>query len=391
MHKPPFSYADLDEIVYLFQGGGALGAFQVGVFNALEEGGYAPDWMVGISIGSINSAIIAGNPPTTRLEKLYEFWDTITHHTPEGAFRDEKQWPFFLTWSALGALLHGQKHFFTTKPLNPWFISKAKCTELSFYDTKPLKDTLHKLIDFEYLNKAYMRLSVGAVDIETGKLVFFDNRKQTLRAEHIMASCALPPGFPAIEIDGRYYWDGGVYSNTPLLCIINDLPHKNRLCFVVDLFDSPGLVPECMDDVLERHKDITYAGQLNTILDFYDLQLLLQRKIATSIKELPEEVQKLAPIQELARYGDDHNVHIAKVIYRPAPFEFHSKDYEFSNLSAKRHLADGYLNTKKMLANPNWWKDEDNVGTLVHTSAKDLFIHVGDPYLNNHLNDKKSD
>lgn len=379
MNKPPFSYTNLDEIVYLFQGGGALGAFQVGVFHALEEEGYAPDWMVGISIGSINSAIIAGNPPTKRLEKLYEFWDTITHHTPPGSFTDEKQWPFFLSWSALGALLLGQKGFFVTRPVNPWFIKKAKCTEMSFYDTAPLRDTLNHLIDFDYLNKGNLRLSVGAVDIETGRLKFFDNRKEPLRAEHIMASCALPPGFPAVEIDGRYYWDGGVYSNTPLICIINDLPHKNRLCFVVDLFDSPGLVPECMDDVLERQKDITYAGQLNTILDFYDLQLLLQRKIATCITDLPEDMRNHPSIKELAKYGDAHNVHIAKVIYRPTSYEFHSKDYEFSNLSAKRHLTDGYLNTKKMLANPNWWKDEDNVGTLVHTSAEDLDILVGDP------------
>lgn len=380
IRKPPFSYMDLEEIVYLFQGGGALGSFQVGVFHALEEEGYAPDWMVGISIGSINSAIIAGNPPTTRLEKLYKFWDLISHHSPPGTFMDEKQWPFFLMWSALGSLLLGQKGFFSPRELNPWFVTKAKCTELSFYDTSPLKETLHEVIDFDYLNKGFLRLTVGAVDIETGRLQFFDNRKEPLSAEHIMASCALPPGFPAIEIDKKYYWDGGVYSNTPLISIINDLPHKNRLCFVVDLFDSPGLVPECLDDVLERHKDITYAGQLNTILNFYDTQLFLQKKIATCIKELPEEMRKHSSIKELAKYGDDHNVHVAKIIYRPTKYEYHSKDYEFSSLSAKRHLIDGYINTKKMLANPNWWKDEDNVGTLVHTRKEDLQIEVGDPH-----------
>lgn len=377
MNKPPFTYTNLDEIVYLFQGGGALGAFQVGVFHALEQGGYTPDWIVGISIGSINSAIIAGNPPTVRLEKLYEFWDLITHHNPPIEKNEGFEMQLFHGLSAFQALLFGQPGFFVPRTLNPWFMPPSKCTEISFYDTGPLRETLHKVIDFDYLNKAYLRLSLGAVDIESGQLKFFDNRKERLTSEHILASCALPPGFPAINIEGRYYWDGGVYSNTPLICIINDLPHKNRLCFVVDLFDSPGLVPECMDDVLERHKDITYAGQLNTILNLYDSQLLLQKKIANAIKELPDNLKEHPILQNLAQYGDDHNVHIAKIIYRPAREEFHSKDYEFSSFSAKRHIADGFLNTKKMLANPNWWKDEDNVGTLVHEDAADLSIVVG--------------
>lgn len=377
MRNPPFSYTNIDEIVYLFQGGGALGAFQVGVFHALEENGYAPDWMVGISIGSINSAIIAGNSPTNRLAKLYQFWDIITNHDTPGVGASEKQLSFFLKQSAAEALLFGQQGFFVPRAINPWFLQKTKCTELSFYDTSPLRETLLEVIDFDYLNKANLRLSIGAVDIESGRLKFFDNRKEKLTPEHIMASCALPPGFPAIEIEGRYYWDGGVYTNTPLICIINDLPHKNKLCFVVDLFDSPGVIPECMDDVLERQKDITYAGTLNTVLNFYDTQLLLQKKIANCIAKLPESMKNDPNIRELAKYGDDHNVHVAKIIYRPAPYEFHSKDYEFSNLSAKRHLADGYLNTKKMLANPNWWKDEDNIGNIVHTEAADLNIVVG--------------
>lgn len=379
MRKPPFSYSNIDEIVYLFQGGGALGSFQVGVFHALEESGYAPDWMVGISIGSINSAIIAGNSPTNRLDKLYQFWDIITDHDTSGLGTKENQLSLFLVKSAARALLFGQQGFFVPRAINPWFLQKEKCTELSFYDTSPLRDTLLEVIDFDYLNKANLRLSVGAVDIETGRIKFFDNRKEKLRPEHIMASCALPPGFPAIEIDGRYYWDGGVYTNTPLICIINDLPHKNKLCFVVDLFDSPGLIPECMDDVLERQKDITYAGTLNTVLNFYDTQLLLQKKIANCIENLPEHMKNDPNIVELAKYGDAHNVHISKIIYRPAPYEFHSKDYEFSSLSAKRHLADGYMHTKRMLANPNWWKDEDNVGNIVHTDASDLHMVVGDP------------
>lgn len=383
MHKPPFTYADLDEIVYLFQGGGALGAFQVGVFQALEEFGYVPDWIVGISIGSLNASIIAGNPPGKRAEMLYKFWDSISHQIEPlwdySDTTDNKLFTLYNQYSALYALLFGQTGFFKPARVNPWFIDKADPTHLSFYDTSPLRNTLLEVIDFEYLNKAYTRLTVGAVNIVSGKLKFFDNKKQALSVEHIMASCALPPGFPAVEIEGNFYWDGGLYSNTPLISIINDLPHKNRLCFLVDLFDSTGVIPTTLERVLERSKDITYAGVMDTILGYYDLQLQLQKHIHNCISNLPDHLKKDPNIVELAKYGDSHNVHIAKIIYRANVHECHSKDYEFSNFSVKRHIMDGFLHTKNMLSNPDWWNDpQDHLGTLVHT-MKDLNIIVGDP------------
>lgn len=383
MKQSPFSCTKFDEIVYLLQGGGALGAFQVGVYQALEEAKYAPDWIVGISIGAINSAIIAGNPASKRLEMLYKFWDAITHPiNPQwnisSNYTDHNLIQAYNMCSALGALAFGQKGFFRIRGLNPWLIHHATPDEISFYDTSMLQQTLHEVIDFDYLQAAHVRLSLGAVNIQTGSLEFFDNTKQIITAEHIMASCALPPGFPAIKIADQYYWDGGLYSNTPLICLVNDLPHKSRLCFLVDLFDSTGLLPHNLDEVLERAKDINYAGHMDIMLDFYDAHLLLQKQIAECIAKLPSEMQNNPSIKKLQHLGDAHNVHITKIVYKANPHDLHSKDYEFSNFSAKRRFVDGYMHTKKLLSDPNWWQTrEENIGTLVHPSAKDLNIVVG--------------
>lgn len=382
LHPNPFSCSKFDEVVYLLQGGGALGAFQVGVYQALEEAGYAPDWIVGISIGAINAAIIAGNQPNKRVEKLYQFWETITHNIdPQLVSNDANNHNLIQAYnmaSAMGTLTFGQKGFFNIKGCNPWLINKSTPDKISFYDTSILKETLHNVIDFAYLNQGHLRLSLGAVNVQTGKLKFFDNTRQKIIVEHIMASCALPPGFPAIHIDNQYYWDGGLYSNTPLICVINDIPHKNRLCFLVDLFDSTGLLPENLDEVLERAKDITYAGHIDIMLDFYDVHLLLQKQIAHNVSHLPKEMQKNKYIQELAKLGDAHNVHISKIVYKANPHDLHTKDYEFSNFSARRRLVDGYMHTKKLLADPEWWKTrKSNLGTLVHPTPEDMNFVIG--------------
>lgn len=280
--------------------------------------------------------------------------------------------------SAFGTLAFGQKGFFNVRGLNPWLIQHATPDAISFYDTSVLRDTLNEVVDFDCLNKSPVRLSLGAVNIKNGVLEFFDNRKHILTVDHIMASCALPPEFPAIKIEENFYWDGGLYSNTPLICVINDTPHKNRLCFLVDLFESTGLLPYNLDDVLERAKDINYAGHIDIILDLYDAQLLLQKKIAQHIDSLPYNFKKNKQLQALRKLGDSHNVHITKIVYKSNLDESYSKDYEFSNFTARRRFVDGYMHTKKLLANKNWWQTrEDNVGTIVHPSPSDLNIVVG--------------
>lgn len=389
MRKLPFLEIELDEIVYLFQGGGALGAFQVGVYQALEEAAYTPDWMVGISIGAINASIIAGNPPKKRLETLQKFWDVITHNINPlgnlgqyaGDFDQSQILSTYNMFSAFYALCYGQSNFFRPSMMNPWVMAKTTPDQLSYYDTTPLRKTLQEVIDFEYLNSKHTskhtRLSLGAVNIETGKLQFFDTKYETITVDHIMASCALPPGFPAIKINETYYWDGGLYSNTPLICVINDLPHKNRLCFVVDLFESEGHIPNTMNDVLKRSKEINYSGHLDILLDHFDLQLFFQKKIANCISNLPEKLKHDPNIKELMKYGDAHNVHIAKISYPSKMEELHSKGYEFSSFTANKRIKDGYAYTKALLSNANWWKDpEENLGTLVHTKPEDVHFVI---------------
>ncbi len=373
---------EFEEVVYLLQGGGALGAFQVGVYQALDEVGMDPDWLIGISIGAINAAIIAGNPPELRLKSLQQFWDLITHKIePKFANLYSQNLNLIQAYnmcSALYALSFGQSGFFNLSALHPHLIYNSTPDKISYYQTHALRQSLNTLIDFEYLNQAHVRLSLGAVDIATGKLKFFDNTETELTVEHIMASCALPPGFPAVEIAGDFYWDGGLYSNTPLIKVINDLPHKNRLCFLIDLFDSTGLVPSNMDEVLERAKDINYAGHLDLMLDFYEAHLLLQRKIAECVAHLPTKMQDDPYFENIARLGDAHNVHITKIVYKAHKEDLHSKDYEFSNFNARRRMQEGYTHTKHLLADPEWWlKREENFGSIVHPSAEDMHIVVG--------------
>ena len=240
------------KIIYVFQGGGALGSFQVGGVEALYEHDYRADMVVGISIGGMNAAIVAGNPPEKRLEKLKQFWNKITVSIPLPNSPFLGMSKIHNYFGAQHALHFGQPGFYKPKILSPWLLSHVTPDQLSFYDTSPLRETLNEVIDFEYLNQGHVRLCLGATDLASGDFVFFDNSKEKITVEHIMASGALPPGFPAIEIDGRYYVDGGVYANTPLSKVLEefaDTEHDicNVLCFMFDLFSASGPLPHTMD------------------------------------------------------------------------------------------------------------------------------------------------
>jgi NTE family protein len=279
------------KIGLVLQGGGALGSYQAGVYEALASSEYPPDWVAGISIGAINAAIIAGNAPENRLRCLRSFWEGITAHS--------SLWPSALVgspalWqqkaSALTALLFGQPGFFTPRTLQYWFSSDKF---ISYYDTSALKNTLERLVDFDRINNAKdMRLSVGAVNVRTGQFAYFDSANITIRAEHIMASGALPPGFPPIEIDGEYYWDGGLFSNTPLEYVLDYSPRRSRLTFQVDVFQSQGRLPTNLDEVAERDKDIRYSSRTqissNAFRDRHD------------VRHAINELHKLLPADLLA-------------------------------------------------------------------------------------------
>jgi NTE family protein len=259
-NPPPRPPSYDKKIGLVLQGGGALGSYQAGVYEVLASSEYLPDWVAGISIGAINAVIIAGNAPEDRLKRLRVFWNGIT--TPTSLWSSALVGSPVL-WqqnvSALTALMFGQPGFFTPRTLQYWFSSEKF---VSYYDTSALTVTLERLVDFDRINNAKdVRLSVGAVNVRTGQFAYFDSAHITIRPEHIMASCALPPGFPPVEIDGEHYWDGGLFSNTPLGYVLDYSPRRSRLTFQVDVFQSQGRLPTNLDEVAERDKDIRYSSR----------------------------------------------------------------------------------------------------------------------------------
>jgi NTE family protein len=246
----------------VLQGGGALGAYQAGVYEALAEAGIHPDWIAGISIEAINAAIIAGNPPNSRVDRLREFWTQVTAdglwpflgEANLGLARGDAARNFLSQMSATMALANGASGFFAARPVTPWLQPGGTIEATSFYDTKDLKRTLEHLVDFDRLNAGITRFSVGSVNVRTGNFVYFDSTTHTIRPEHVMASGALPPGFPAIEIEGEHYWDGGLISNTPLQWVVEQEPRRDTVAFQVDLWSAHGEFPRNMLEVMTREK-----------------------------------------------------------------------------------------------------------------------------------------
>jgi NTE family protein len=274
-----------DRIALVLQGGGALGAYQAGVYQAMHEAGVEPDWVSGVSIGAINSAIIAGNPPKHRLRQLQAFWDMITERkiwpfTPDGdIFRKARN-----AHSCLVTSVAGQPGFFSPRFPNPWMSLTGATTATSYYDSAPLRDTLLELVDFSLINEQRTRFSVGAVNVLSGNFVYFDNAKELIEPEHIMASGALPPALPMIKIGTDHFWDGGIVSNTPLQHLLDQDDRLNTLVFQVDLFSARGVLPRDIQDVLARHKDIMYSSRTRYTTDVYrrlhNLKLLLAKALA---------------------------------------------------------------------------------------------------------------
>jgi NTE family protein len=277
------------KVALVLQGGGALGSYQAGVYEALSTSEYLPDWVAAISIGAINAAIIAGNAPEHRVERLKAFWGGIT--------APSSLWPILscaMTGghrgaSSLNALMFGQPGFFSPRPPIHWLLGPAST---SYYDTSALKATLERLVDFDRINAREIRFSVGAVNVRTGNFAYFDNAHMTIRPEHVMASGALPPGFPAVEIDGECYWDGGLVSNTPLQYVVEYIPRRSRLTFQVDLFHASGRRPANLEEVGEREKDIRYSSRTRAATDMLRTMHDVRHNINNLWDQLPENLQK---------------------------------------------------------------------------------------------------
>ena len=344
-------------IALVLQGGGALGAFQAGAYEGLAAAGYTPDWIAGTSIGAIHAALLAGNPPELRMARLNEFWDRISRPQTLAAptWRDAtRRWHNHFH-AGLGALF-GQPGFFRPRLISPWIAPASTEGALSFYDACELKTTLAELIDLERLNHGPVRVSLGAVNVESGRSVYFDSARQEIRLEHVLASAALPPAFPPVAIDGELYWDGGLVSNTPLEVVLDDYPRVSTLCFMVDLFSSRGHRPSDIEDVLERHKDITYASRSERNIESYRDLHNLRRIINRLYRRLPPEAQADPQVQEMASWGCTTTMSIVHMIYRATGAETGSKDYEFSRASIRDHWRAGLRDAQQALSDPRWLK-----------------------------------
>jgi NTE family protein len=355
-----------ERVALLLQGGGALGAYQAGVYEALAETGLHPDWVVGISIGAINAAIIAGNAPERRVDRLREFWEEIT--APAMGF-DADLFGLFGRGEATRARVNelsagmvafaGTPGFFSPRLPNPWFQPPGTVEATSYYDTGPLKATLERFVDFDRVNSdnKETRLSLGAVNVRSGNLVYFDTGTQVIRPEHVMASGALPPGFPAIEIDGEHYWDGGLVSNTPLQWLVTNtrvtgqrLP--DALVFQVDLWSAHGKFPRNLAEVATRQKEIQYSSRTRAFTDFIKRLHKVEYSVAMFLDQLPDELKQSEEGKFLASVAQHHAYNLVHLIYRPRGYEGDSKDYEFSRLSMAEHWRSGYHDTMQTLRHP---------------------------------------
>jgi NTE family protein len=353
-------------VALVLQGGGALGAYQAGVVQALAESGVQPHWVAGISIGALNAAIIAGNPPAERVTKLRAFWDAICQppFLPAPLAMpplDGISWPLAVQnglsgMAALRTMFEGQAGFFLPRlpapPFAPW---RSGPGTASWYDTTPLRATLERLVDFDRINDARaMRVSVGAVNVRSGNFAYFDNTKQTLRAEHFMASGALPPGFPAVEIDGEYYWDGGMVSNTPLYQVLLDRPCHDALIFQVDLWSAQGELPHDLAQVAARSKDIQYSSRTRLVTEYMRRDLEQQRLLHDLMELVPPARRGDLAYRRAEARASGALTNLVHLIYRDKPYEGHYKDYEFSASSMRQHWRSGREDMRHTLAHPHW-------------------------------------
>ncbi len=351
--RPPF-----ERIALILQGGGALGSYQAGVYQALAEANLHPDWVSGISIGAINSALIAGNPPEKRVDRLREFWEGVS--TPpfgipylellEG--KGDFSHALVNQVRSIGALLGGAPGFFQPRVPPPFFYPNGCPEALSYYDVAPLKATLERLVDFDLINACVMRFSVGAVNVRTGNFVYFDNATHQIGPEHVMASGSLPTGFPATEIEGEHYWDGGLVSNTPLQWVLESRPGRDTLAFQVDLWSARGEFPRNLIESETCQKEIRYSSRTRMATDQFKKNQILRCATAHLLAKIPEDLRRAPEAKMLALEADEKVYNLIQLIYHSREYEGNSKDYEFSRRTMEEHWTSGYNDAVRTLRHP---------------------------------------
>ena len=361
----PHTQAHRHQVVLVFQGGGALGAYQGGVYQALHEAGLEPDWIIGTSIGAINAGLIAGNEPDNRLPRLQEFWRRMTQRDIWNA----SPWPGLSdTVSYWNTVLGGIPGFFEPNPMAFMGAHVPLGTDSAgFYSTRPLMNTLEELIDFSLISKVSPRLTVGAAHVRTSEMRYFDSRECEITASHIMASGALPPAFPAVRIDGELYWDGGILSNTPTEAIFEDNPRRTSLIFAVHMWNPVGPEPETIWQILHRQKDIQYSSRVASHITRQRQVHNLRHVISELAKFVPVQDRNSAAVRQLMAYGCPTHMHVVRLLAPRLDNENHTKDVDFSPRRVKLRWEAGYADTRRALKRKAWETEFDPLeGVILH-------------------------
>ena len=352
------------QIVLVLQGGGALGAFQAGVYHALHDTGVEPDWVIGTSIGAINASIIVGNEPDNRVAALQEFWQRVAHHSIWDAWSPQIA-QALANWSTITAGLPG---FFAP---NPFAFLGAHvplgADNAGYYTTAPLERTLSEIVDFSLIKRNKPRLTVGAAHVETSQMRYFDSLKTEINVKHVLASGALPPAFPAVCIDGEHYWDGGILSNTPAEAVFDDNPRRNSLVFAVHMWNPAGPAPQTMWEVLHRQKDIQYSSRVATHIARQAQIHRLRHVIKELAAYLPEETRNSEEVQALAAYGCLTRMHFVRLLSPRFDNEDHTKDIDFSPAGIRQRWRSGHDMAMRAIESAPWNGDFDPLeGVFLH-------------------------
>jgi len=364
----PKQRLEFDTIALLLQGGGALGAYEAGVYQALAEAKVLPNWVAGISIGAVNAALIAGNPPERRVVRLREFWEAVSK-LPFGLFgvpdspsldlKNLETHRLVNQTRAFFVAMFGVPSFFVPRFPPMEFLPSEQPDKLSFYDVAPLKATLERLVDFDRINNSDVRLTVRAVNVRTGKLTSFDTATHKIDVRHIVASGSLPPGFSATEIDGEYYWDGGVASNSILHVVLDSPSHGDTLVFQTDVWSASGELPRDMTDVDAREKDIRFSSRSRAAIDHFRTLQSVRHALRKALEAMPDNLRKSAKIERLDTEADETSYNIVHLIYKAKSYEGVSKDYEFSRQTMEEHWRSGHEDASRAISHPEIFERPD--------------------------------
>jgi NTE family protein len=365
------------QVVLVLQGGGALGAYQVGVYEALHEAGVEPDWVIGTSIGAINAALIAGNAPANRMPRLREFWARVE----QGAGPDLMSYFTGLPNMAanLSTVSKGIPCFFVPNPA-AWLSSHMPLgvEKAAYYSTAPLRDTLAELVEFDCNSSGHTRLTVGAVNARNGEMRYFDSREEEIRVDHILASGALPPAFPAVRIDGDPYWDGGIYSNTPIEAVLDDNPRRDSVIFTVNVWNPEGTEPQSVWEVMGRTKDIQFASRAKSHIARQKQIHHLRHIIRELAKRVPDKTRLSPEVKELAGWGCGTTMHVARLNAPNLEGEDHTKDIDFTPDGIRVRWQAGYADTRRMLDRAPWTQPVDPTNGVVIHEPGETTVHIAE-------------